>query len=40
MAITRSEELRRSPAARDKKSPLQIIAIIIRSLNNILFCTV
>jgi hypothetical protein len=36
MGITRLDELRNSPAARDKKSFSQIIVIIIRSLNNIL----
>jgi hypothetical protein len=39
MAMTRSDELRHSPAARDRKSSLGVIAIIIRSLNNtLLFC--
>jgi hypothetical protein len=35
MAITRSDELRHSPAARDTTSSSREIAIIIRSLNNI-----
>jgi hypothetical protein len=34
MAITRSDELRYSPAACDTKSSSRVIAIIIRSLNN------
>jgi hypothetical protein len=34
MAITRSGELRHSLAARDTKSSSRVIAIIIRSLNN------
>jgi hypothetical protein len=38
MAITGSDELRHSPAARDTKSSPPVIAIIICSLNNILFC--
>jgi hypothetical protein len=39
MAITRSDELRHSPAARDGKSTSRVIAIIICSLNNtLLFC--
>jgi hypothetical protein len=39
MAITRSDELRHLPVARDTKSSSRVIAIsIIRSLNNILFC--
>jgi hypothetical protein len=37
MAITRSDELGLSPAARDTKLSSRAIAIIIRSLNNILF---
>jgi hypothetical protein len=40
MAITRSDELRHSPAARDTKSSAQVTTIIIRSLNNILLETV
>jgi hypothetical protein len=36
MAITRSDELRHPPAARDTKSSSGVIAIIIRSVNNIL----
>jgi hypothetical protein len=36
MAITRSNELRHSPVARDIKSASRVVAIIIRSLNNIL----
>jgi hypothetical protein len=36
MAITRSDELRHSPASRDSKLPSRVVAIIIRSLNNIL----
>jgi hypothetical protein len=39
MAITRSDELSHSPAARDRKSSSRVIAIIIHSLNNtLLFC--
>jgi hypothetical protein len=34
MAITRSDELGYSPAARDTKSSSRTIAIIIRSLSN------
>jgi hypothetical protein len=37
MAITRSDELRHSPPAHDTKSSSRVIAIIIHSLNNILF---
>jgi hypothetical protein len=37
MAITRSDELRHSPATRDPKSSSPVIAIIIRSLNTTLF---
>jgi hypothetical protein len=37
MTITRSDELCHSPATRDTKSSSRVIAIIIRSLNNILF---
>jgi hypothetical protein len=37
MAITCWDGLRHSPAARDTKSSSRVIAIIIRSLNNILF---
>jgi hypothetical protein len=36
MAITRSDELRHSSAARDTKSSSRVIAIIICSLNNVL----
>jgi hypothetical protein len=37
VAITRSDKLRHSPAASDTESSSPVIAIIIRSLNNILF---
>jgi hypothetical protein len=37
MAITRSDELRHSPAGRDTKLASRVIVIIICSLNNILF---
>jgi hypothetical protein len=36
MAITRSDELRHSSAARDTKLSSRVIAIIICSLNNVL----
>jgi hypothetical protein len=36
MAITGSEELRHWPAPRDIKSASRVIAIIFRSLNNVL----
>jgi hypothetical protein len=35
MAVSRSDELRHSPAARDTKSSSRVIDIIIRALNNI-----
>jgi hypothetical protein len=34
VVITRSDELRHSPAARDTKSSSRVTVIIIRSLNN------
>jgi hypothetical protein len=37
IAIARSVQLRHSPSARDNKLTTQVIATIIRSLNNILF---
>jgi hypothetical protein len=40
MAITRSDGLRHSPAARDTKSSSRVIAIIIRSLINILLSNI
>jgi hypothetical protein len=40
MAIIRSAELRHSPAACDTKSSSRVTAIIIRSLNRILFFTI
>jgi hypothetical protein len=36
IATTRSDELRHSPAARDRKLSSRVIAIIIRSLNILL----
>jgi hypothetical protein len=36
IATTRSDELRHSPAARDRKLSSRVIAIIIRSLNKLL----
>jgi hypothetical protein len=36
MSITRSDELRHSPLARDTKSTSGVLAIIIRLLNTIL----